>query len=90
MTCEQRDAILRDIRALKRRIESVVPDDVFEPLKAAIGDTALLELTYITALYFKHAVMSKALRTEYDDVEERIREIVVEGAEQEILSIQGE
>ena len=49
-----------------------------------------MELTYITTLYFKHAVMSKALRTEFDDVEERITEIVVEGAEQEILSIQGE
>lgn len=66
-----------------------VPDGIFEPLKEAIGDTALLELTYITTLYFKHAVMSRALRTEYDDVEERITEVVVDGAEQEILSIQG-
>jgi hypothetical protein len=34
--------------------------------------------------------MSRALRTEYDDVEDRITEVVVDGAEQEILSIQGQ
>ena len=35
----------------------------------------LLELTYITTLYAQHAVMSKALRTEFDDVDERIVEV---------------
>lgn len=43
-----------------------VPDDVFEPLKAALGDVAVLELTYITSMYLMQAVMSKALRTEGD------------------------
>jgi alkylhydroperoxidase family enzyme len=43
-----------------------VPDEVFDPLKAALGDVAVLELTYITSMYLMQAVMSKALRTEGD------------------------
>ena len=43
-----------------------VPDDVAEPLLKVLGDEAFLELTYITAMYLQHAVMSKALRTEQD------------------------
>ncbi len=43
-----------------------VPDEVFVPLKEAIGDVAVLELTYIAAMYLMQAVMSKALRTEGD------------------------
>ncbi len=35
----------------------------------------ILELTYITTLYFQHAVMSKALRTEFDDRPESIVEV---------------
>ena len=52
-----------------------VADEVFDALKAAIGDRALLELTYITTLYLQHAVMSRALRTEFDDVDDRIVEV---------------
>lgn len=52
-----------------------VPDALFDALKAELGDAAMLELTYITALYLQHAVMSRALRTEYDDVDERIVEV---------------
>ena len=47
----------------------------------------MMELTYITTLYFQHAVMCRALRVEYDDVDERIVEIRVEGGEDEILAI---
>ncbi len=47
-----------------------VPDAVFAQLKAHLDDEEILELTYITALYEMHAVMSRALRLEYDDVEE--------------------
>ena len=43
-----------------------VPDEVADPLLEELGDEAFLELTYITALYLQHAVMSKALRTEHD------------------------
>lgn len=51
-----------------------VPDGLFDALKAALGDEALLELTYITTMYLQHAVMAKALRTEHDDVDERVTE----------------
>lgn len=44
-----------------------VPDGVFAVLKAHLSDEEILELTYITATYMMHAVMSRALRLEYDD-----------------------
>ncbi len=52
-----------------------VSDAVFASLRAGLSDEEILELTYITALYEMHAVMSRALRLEYDDVDERIVEI---------------
>ncbi len=52
-----------------------VPDQLFAALHEQLGDEATLELTYITALYLQHAVMSRALRTEWDDVDERIVEV---------------
>ena len=52
-----------------------VPDQLFAAIKDQLGDQATLELTYITALYLQHAVMSRALRTEWDDVDERIVEV---------------
>ena len=52
-----------------------VSDGVFAALKKELSDEEILELTYITALYEMHAVMSRALRLEYDDVDERIVEI---------------
>ena len=55
------DALVRD--------HGAVPDAVFDPLRAALGDEAVLELTYIATLYLQHAVMSRALRTEQDDVD---------------------
>lgn len=52
-----------------------VSDAVFDALKAQLSDEEILELTYVTALYEMHAVMSRALRLEYDDVDERVVEI---------------
>jgi alkylhydroperoxidase family enzyme len=52
-----------------------VPDALFEELRRHLDDLAILELTYITTLYFMHAVMSKALRTEFDDRDEAIVEV---------------
>lgn len=52
-----------------------VPDALFAQLQAALSDEAILELTYVTCLYDMHAVMSKALRTEFDDVPDRIVEL---------------
>ena len=52
-----------------------VQDATFERLRAHLSDEEILELTYITALYEMHALMSRALRLEYDDVPERIVEV---------------
>ena len=52
-----------------------VPDDLFAELKSHLSDEEILELTYITTLYFQHAVMSKALRTEFDNRDEPIVEV---------------
>lgn len=52
-----------------------VPDDVFESLRAHLSDVEILELTYITCTYDMHATISRALRLEYDDVDERVVEI---------------
>jgi alkylhydroperoxidase family enzyme len=52
-----------------------VPDGVFAELKRHLPDEAILELTYITTLYLAHAVMSRALRTEFDDRAEPVVEV---------------
>jgi alkylhydroperoxidase family enzyme len=52
-----------------------VPDPLFAELKAAFSDEEILELTYITCLYDMHAVMSRALRTEFDDREDPVVEV---------------
>ena len=52
-----------------------VPDDLFERLKGFLSDEEILELTYVTCTYELHATMCRALRLEYDDVDERIVEI---------------
>ncbi len=52
-----------------------VPDELFDALRSRLGDEAVLELTYITSLYFQHAVMSRALRTEFDDRAETVVEV---------------
>jgi alkylhydroperoxidase family enzyme len=52
-----------------------VPDALFEAVKAAFSDEEILELTYITCLYHMHAIMSRALRTEFDDRDEPVVEV---------------
>lgn len=51
-----------------------VPDAVFAALHEHFGDEEILEFTYITCLYFMHAVMTKALRLEWDDRDDPIVE----------------
>jgi alkylhydroperoxidase family enzyme len=51
------------------------PDPLFEALRKHLSDEAILELTYITCTYAMHATICRALRLEYDDVDERVREI---------------
>lgn len=52
-----------------------VPDAVFEALKGFLSDLEILELTYVTCLYDMHAVMSRALRLEFDDRDDPIVEV---------------
>lgn len=59
-----------------------VPDGLFDALREALDDEALLELTYITALYLQHAVMSRALRTEFDDRSEAVVEVAAPEGQQ--------
>ncbi len=52
-----------------------VPDALFDELKRHLSDEEILEFTYVTCTYAMHATMSKALRLEYDDVDERVVEV---------------
>jgi len=52
-----------------------VPDSLFDALKAGFSDEEIMELTYVTSLYMMHAVMSRALRTEFDDRDDPITEV---------------
>ena len=52
-----------------------VPDDLFARLKSFLSDEEILEFTYVTMTYELHATMCRALRLEYDDVDERVVEI---------------
>ncbi len=54
-------------------------DQLFAALREHLSDLEILELTYITSLYVMHAIMSKALRTEWDNRADPIVE--VEGPE---------
>jgi len=66
-----------------------VPDPVFAALKAHLSDEAILELTYVTTLYDMHATMARALRLEYDDVDERIVEVPApsEAANRDVMAV---
>ncbi len=52
-----------------------VSDGVFAALQAHLSDEEILELTYITCTYAMHATMTRALRLEYDDVDDRVAEV---------------
>jgi len=52
-----------------------VPDTLFDELKRHLSDEEILEFTYITCTYAMHATMTKALRLEYDDVDDRVVEV---------------
>ena len=54
-----------------------VPDGLFEVMQDHFEDEEILELTYIGGLYLQHAVMSRALRTEFDDRPEPVVEMCV-------------
>ncbi len=51
-----------------------VPETLFDQLKEHLSDEEILEFTYVTCTYAMHATMTKALRLEYDDVDDRVVE----------------
>jgi alkylhydroperoxidase family enzyme len=55
------------------------PDGVFAALKSHLCDEEILEFTYVTTLYEMHATICRALRLEYDDVDERVTEVAGPG-----------
>ena len=59
-----------------------VPEERFTELKKHMSDEDILEFTYITCLYEMHAIMSRALRLEYDDRDDPIVEIAAPEGEQ--------
>ena len=52
-----------------------VPDGVFQVLHDELSEVAILELTYITGTYVMHAITTRALRLEFDDVDEPCVEV---------------
>src|SRR5260221_376510 len=52
-----------------------VADGVFDVLREHLSDQAILDFTYITMTYSMHAVISRALRLEFDDREDPIVEV---------------
>ncbi len=65
-----------------------VPEAIFDALKAELSDEEILELTYTTATYDMHATMSRALRLEYDDVDERVVEVPApEGSATDVMNM---
>jgi alkylhydroperoxidase family enzyme len=66
-----------------------VQDATFAALKAQLSDEEILELTYVTGLYFMHAVMTRALRLEYDDVPERVAEVPAPVGGQRVADFMG-
>lgn len=52
-----------------------VPEGVFAKLKKFFTEEQILEFTYTTCMYDMHAVLSRALRLEYDDKDDPVVEI---------------
>ena len=59
-----------------------VQDGTFDRLREFLSEEEILEFTYVTCTYELHATMCRALRLEYDDVDERIVEIAAPEGEQ--------
>lgn len=65
-----------------------VPDGVFEVLKEHLSDEEILEFTYTTCTYDMHATMSRALKLEFDDVDERMVEVPApKGSSYDVMSM---
>lgn len=78
---EVSDLFAADERALLAFTDALVlahgrvADGVIDALKQHFTDEQILEFAYITMMYSMHAVLSRALRLEYDDREDPIVEV---------------
>lgn len=52
-----------------------VSDALFAVLQEELSDEAIFELTYVSAMYLQHAVITRALRLEWDDHPEHVEEV---------------
>jgi len=52
-----------------------VQDATFAKLKEHLDDEAILELSYAIGTYHMHAMITRALRLEFDDIAERVVEV---------------
>jgi len=52
-----------------------VDEGIFTALREHLDDEEIMEFTYITMMYTMHAVISRALRLEYDDRDDPIVEV---------------
>jgi hypothetical protein len=52
-----------------------VDEAVFDALRVHLDDEAIMEFTYITMMYAMHAVISRALRVEFDDRDDPVVEV---------------
>lgn len=68
-----------------------VQDATFEQLREIFDDEQILQFTYAVCTYALHATISRALRLEYDDIDERVVEIPApgEGADVDIMAAIG-
>ncbi|MGY6550567.1 MAG: carboxymuconolactone decarboxylase family protein [Erythrobacter sp.] len=63
-------------------------DALFEALKTHLSEPEIIELTYVTCTYMMHGVMSRALRLEYDDVDDPVTEVPApDGATADVMGM---
>lgn len=67
-----------------------VPDGVFAVLADQLTEPAILELTYITGTYVMHAITTRALRLECDDLDDPVVEVADPAGETAGFDIQGQ
>ena len=89
------DVLPREDRALLAYVDEFVrgsgrvSDETFEAIRAVLGDVGVIELTIIAGSYAMQAAMARALRLEYDDVDEHVVEVPApsaDGAAADIMS----
>lgn len=58
-----------------------VPEALFAQLREVFSDQEILEFTYTTTMYVMHAIMSRALRLEFDDRDDPVVEVSAQDGE---------